>query len=411
MQLGATLLLAVIRAFLRSHVGDDPKPAPLVLPPGVESSTLVTNLESGGCCILSERSLPGPLCREETDIYRSRLARSQLIDDEKNITRDYGQRTTDVRLRILRMLALQYELLRWLPEKKEVVDLTSVLCKAMEDTRHFILGDCSSELRWTQYMILSKAHTVFAAMNYEGADEKEIIGIELSMGNSRLDAEDMGSTRRLIQSMICLSWHYYCTNELDMVAPQEWPEHALRTETFWILSSGTHEEIKERRAQIQNLLPDCTSWIRDNNNILNLNGSEKRQDFLFLGRRFQCFGLGQSSLFTSRPEFSNYELVFRRSSTSLSEPGTLLQSFATDIFSNFLRALVMENQTESEKKFGKENCDKSLKTIGKYLIDCEVCASDVDAKLAIIPALLALATKQEDVPEQPDEGEIAKKND
>jgi hypothetical protein len=53
LQLGATLLLAVIRALLRGNVGENPASSPVALPDGVESNTLVTHLTENGCYILT----------------------------------------------------------------------------------------------------------------------------------------------------------------------------------------------------------------------------------------------------------------------------------------------------------------------------------------------------------------------
>jgi hypothetical protein len=94
--------------------------------------------------------------------------------------------------------------------------------------------------------------------------------------------------------------------------------------------------------------------------------------------------------------------------TALSEH-LFLQLLAADIFSNFLLALFLENWTELEE-LGKMKRDKALKTIGNFLIENKVCPSELIAKLAIIPALLVLDTKQ-NVTEPLDQDEIAKKKD
>ncbi len=91
------------------------------------------------------------------------------------------------------------------------------------------------------------------------------------------------------------------------------------------------------------------------------------------------------------PESSNYELCCKRRIEIRSAP-FLLQLLATDNFSNFLRALFKERQVQLEERFGK--------TIGNYLVENKVCKTELDAQIAIIPALLALGIKKEDMLEQ-----------
>jgi hypothetical protein len=93
-------------------------------------------------------------------------------------------------------------------------------------------------------------------------------------------------------------------------------------------------------------------------------------------------------------ELHNHELVCLRYIGNDSK-GSLLQCLVTDIFSNFLLALVTGNRTLLENKFGETLWDKVLSEIGRELIDRKVCANELDTKLAIIPALLALRIKQE----------------
>jgi hypothetical protein len=97
-------------------------------------------------------------------------------------------------------------------------------------------------------------------------------------------------------------------------------------------------------------------------------------------------------------ESSNYELYCLRDFGAPSN-SSLLQLLAIDIFSTFLRALVMKNRTKLERKFGNTIWAKPLETIGGYLIEHGVCAAS-DTKLAIVPALLELNIKQADVLEQ-----------
>jgi hypothetical protein len=153
LQLGTTLSLAVIRALLRRHVGDKPKPEPVSLQEGMESSALATHLELSGCGILSERWMRGSrvihdfLDKGKTSL-KTGFGKGQVIHNGKNITRNHGRRTSrEARLKILRMLVLQYELSRWVPERKEILELTDGLCKAMEDTHRFLLGNASPLLR------------------------------------------------------------------------------------------------------------------------------------------------------------------------------------------------------------------------------------------------------------------------
>lgn len=107
---------------------------------------------------------------------------------------------------------------------------------------------------------------------------------------------------------------------------------------------------------------------------------------------------------------SNYELFCTRYITNPPET-SLLQSLAIDIFSTFLLDLVTKNRIDLERKFGKEIWNNALMPIGNFLTEYKVCDTDVDKKLAIIPALLALGVRRADVLVHLDGDEIGKKRE
>jgi hypothetical protein len=98
--------------------------------------------------------------------------------------------------------------LEWDLERKEILDLTNGLCNAMTHTQNFLLGEANSTLNWTQFVALSTKHTIFGSAD-SPEEEPHIVGINLIAANDLLNDEKLTSTRRLIQLMISLSWHYY----------------------------------------------------------------------------------------------------------------------------------------------------------------------------------------------------------
>jgi hypothetical protein len=94
-----------------------------------------------------------------------------------------------------------------------------------------------------------------------------------------------------------------------------------------------------------------------------------------------------------------------------SPPPSFLQLLAADIFSNFLRALVLKNSNILKDKFGFLIWDKVLTKIENHLMGNKVCATLLDAKLAIIPALLTLGIKQGEAQEPKQADDIGEKSD
>ena len=95
-------------------------------------------------------------------------------------------------------------------------------------------------------------------------------------------------------------------------------------------------------------------------------------------------------------ESSHHELVC----LSGAENHSLLNFIAADLFSTFLRDLAVNNPTAFEKKFRAGRDGRGwrvgLKEIAKYLTDDNVCSTEEDARLAIIPAFLASGIKLTD---------------
>lgn len=293
LQLGATLLLATIRALLRGQVGRKPDLSPVRLPEGAESDTLVTNLDSSGCYVLSAiyggSRYDDELGMTTTSIWK-RLPGSHLMDND---TDDHSKRTSELRLKALRMLVLQYELLRWLPERTEILELTDSLCKAMAASHSFLSGETYSDISWTQYMVLSEATHIYENKPDPPADL--IVGIDLTWDKSSLSNITLESTRCLIQSMISLSRYHYRGHWTDQwngtIVNESDPRNIFPI--LWILASGTQKEIEEHKALVLNLVPN-----------LNQNFGRLRRDYRDklqgpLPGQFLSFGLGHSSRFTN----------------------------------------------------------------------------------------------------------------
>ena len=109
-----------------------------------------------------------------------------------------------------------------------------------------------------------------------------------------------------------------------------------------------------------------------------------------------------------RHSSTSHELFCEINRLDISPPPTLLQLLALDMFSNFLRALVLDNRAMFKENSSHEFPPKTfLGTIGEYLIENKVCHAGFALKLAIIPAILALDAQQENEPSQPKGDEIA----
>jgi hypothetical protein len=159
----------------------------------------------------------GNIRDKEIPSLETRFRKGQVIRNGKNITRKYERTTEEACQKILRMLVSQYALLRWLPEPKEILELTNGLCKAIEDTHRFFLGNASSLLRWTQYMVLCTTSSLDLADDRGFGDQQKIVGIELNMSNISLDE----TACRLVQSMISLSWYHYNRGMINWDKPRE----------------------------------------------------------------------------------------------------------------------------------------------------------------------------------------------
>ncbi len=87
LQLGATLLLAFIRALLRGNVGENPATSPVALTYGVESNKLVTHLAENGCYILTAVYVPSRSA-DKHHWFRAKDMDTTLFEDGKYITGD-----------------------------------------------------------------------------------------------------------------------------------------------------------------------------------------------------------------------------------------------------------------------------------------------------------------------------------
>ena len=241
------------------HIGDPPNPPPHPLPQGLESNAIVTALNSGCFYLLSEKSFfPGGSLGGN----KSRLVIRQPIDEQNNTKIELDQQPAEALL--FRLLVTQNELLKLAPRPKEVLDIADRLWKAMRDTFSLEPDAPPYRLDWTQYMILSKRHTAHEFQDNLGWDKPEIVGMKLYINHDDSHDNRIGSTRLLVQSMISMSYYHFCTSDSGLN-----PSPDSYYETFWILSSGTCEEIENHLQIVEEELPGlpCQSWIRDDDDV------------------------------------------------------------------------------------------------------------------------------------------------
>jgi hypothetical protein len=143
------------------------------------------------------------------------------------------------------MLVLRFELVKWVREQDEVLEITDGLCNAMAENLRFFLGEDNNLIHWTQHMMLSGWK--------QAPGSKSIVGLNLAASKNSPSDDKLGSIRRLIQSMISLSSF---TNEISS------------NKIFWVLGSGTHEEVEKWKAQLRHLLPELQNWERGNDGKL-----------------------------------------------------------------------------------------------------------------------------------------------
>jgi len=217
---------------------------------------------------------------------RTTLAKKQRIDLGENDTASNG--ISEIHDAISRTLASQSALLEWIPERKEISEVTAGLCKAMQRTLES-LGNNHSPFSWTQYMIQYMIRSKdYQTKHRELLDDKDYLeGIVLANGKNPLDLGEKGSTRRLMQAVISLTWHYYCTDTAGLAENQ----------FFWVLAYGTEDEIQKFKQQLQDLVPDLRIWRHDPDGELR-GGHDKPIPEEPWGPDFVCFGISHSSLFS-----------------------------------------------------------------------------------------------------------------
>jgi hypothetical protein len=126
-----------------------------------------------------------------------------LVEDGKCTTDDNKKKALHIHSNILRMLVLQYELSRWLPERNEILEVTDGLCKAMKATHDYLSKHTGPKVSWRQYLVLSKATS---SSDHAKDLEDFVVDIEFTWDNDSVNDTALASTRCLIQSMISLSW-------------------------------------------------------------------------------------------------------------------------------------------------------------------------------------------------------------
>jgi hypothetical protein len=170
------------------------------------------------------------------------LATYQLIDEIKRVPDDEARKNIE---KAVRMLVLRSELVKWVREPNEALEITDGLCNAMAETLRFFLIEDNSLIHWTQHMMLSGWK--------QDPGSESIVGLNLAASKNSLSDNKLGSIHRLIQSMISLS---------------SLTEEIYSNKIFWVLGSGTHEEVEKWKAQLRHLLPELQNWERGNDGKL-----------------------------------------------------------------------------------------------------------------------------------------------
>jgi hypothetical protein len=216
LQLGATLILAALRGWLRRNVGDSPDPEPMRLSESFGASHVASILEDSGCCMLSET-----MSKSDSTFHRAGIEEHLKEDILKKKSIPNSERPQNVHeddfcqvQQVYRMLNSQSELSNFEPDSDEVVKLASNLCAAFERTIGVFKKelDESSDFEWIQHMLLFAGWNRESSLSNNPAGPtaiRAIVGISLSASAENLRGGYAGSTRRLLQAIISLTCCYY----------------------------------------------------------------------------------------------------------------------------------------------------------------------------------------------------------
>lgn len=440
LQLGATLLLTLLRAWLRRHVGDPPNP--IRLPDEHEASGFATQLAGQNCYILSDiYSFPDPdreisTASSSTDDDTSEYTVPKefytvsFIDEQKS-------KTTDCHRDLVhRIVNLQATIAEIEPERNEITELASKLLAAMEDvltildlpkdfcnarfqymaldgiwgrlreeggtlgkrlSRSTLEGDWSfvSMEVWQALALVGcyehgqlPAQSVGSSSSHSSAALRgDSSQSESYLGSSSRPYGDAISACSSLQAMISLTLHHY----------RDFNLFRRNVPTLRILAHCQKEELDLWKAGLEGLIGnsrDVHYWNRDADG--RITNWMQPGSYLILGLPF-------SSLFKHKyinsqthidyypthnchrsPEacqLSGYEIVYESNTASLEE------ELAIELFSSFLLRLATREGKHVLTKLCKdaEDCEK----LESILMGRQLCKSITEARISILPALIA----------------------
>ncbi|KAH8600159.1 hypothetical protein B0O99DRAFT_590550 [Bisporella sp. PMI_857] len=361
LQLGATFLLAILRALLRRHVGDPPNPIPLALENCLEAAHLASHLESAYCYMPSEY---GKIGFDITNFDGPRTFRDFNI-----VNPAIGQRreilvATDPQVhKINRMLNLHSTFSAFEPLHKDFADTASNLYSAINEILERIIGtDDKQPLAWSQHLVLKNSTGTSSVENILPLDIFKHISSP--------------SPRAMIRAIITLTYYYRHS--------QTYKYGSLR-----IIGQCKVDDLEARKLQLQEWAGtqhrQIGSWMRDpTGQIREIN--LRRQ--AYEDGIWNVLGYRYSMLFQER-----YKTIDTNSECELVTLSGVQNEYeeeyviAIDLFASFMMDLAIQKRAELAK-FVHSNggaCDELARILMKH----NLCNSLAEARLAIVPALIA----------------------
>jgi hypothetical protein len=142
LQLGVTIILAMLRAWLRRHVGDAPNPAPVLLSEDFEVADLISQLETSYCYMPCEwgQTFDDIFWIDHVPLTFPIVKKKISLEGHESLTDSISRLTTgekaasDARDRkVLRMVSFPSDLWGVEPIPKVLAETASNLCNAIED--------------------------------------------------------------------------------------------------------------------------------------------------------------------------------------------------------------------------------------------------------------------------------------
>jgi len=282
LQLGATLLLVMLRAWLRRHVGDVPRPIPVSLSEGIEASQIAVALEESSFSMIFDYfERLSPEKREQIELLfpmKLQVSGSSFGINEHHSPEFRVDHSIE---KIVRLIATSKELSELYPIDNATLELASAVSRAMYSILELINKvrhkDDHRIFEWTHYVILKELDSEQSL--------PEIITLRFCMQESPTEL-DIGILQNIIEMLI----NFSC-NEKDYKLGRLFRE-------FHMLGHCTREQFEARKRQLNSwkigTVPGSLCWssTAEGQNQKPKDGEEKIASFLL--------GLKYGSLFQDR---------------------------------------------------------------------------------------------------------------